>query len=887
MHRLIRYTERLCLRRRSGASALLKNANRRLTCNITKRHSSTEQFGSAVLPESARVVICGGGVVGTSLAYHLTLLGWSDVVLLEQGSLTCGTTWHAAGQVTRLRWSAVETALTMYSTELYQQLEDEGYHTGWKKCGSINVARTDDRLLAYKRALVNAKPLGIEGQILSPEQVKDRIPMLRTDDIKGGIWLPDDGVVNPTDLTMALAKKAREGGVKIVERCKVQRVQTENDMVSAVVTDQGSIACKFFVNCAGQWAWELGQLCDQPVRVPLHPCAHFYLVTKPFGDINPMMPVVRDFDGYIYLREWGGGILGGGFEPMGKPVFHDGIPPKFEFELLNEDWDQFQILLEQLLHRLPGLQAAEVKQFVNGPESFTPDGRYILGHAPEVGNYYVAAGMNATGVMAAGGVGKAMAEWIVNGETDMFLWSQDVRRFAELHNNKKFLRARVKETTGATMSCAGPDIEYESGRGVRTSPLYTRLQNSGAIFGQIIGFEPALYFDSPSVLMDTFSETRDERQAAHSSFGKPAWFDQVKAEYWACREGVCLIDMSTFTKFELMSAGNEVVDFLQYVCSNDIDKPIGSIMHTGMQNHSGGFENDCSIVRLAHNKFFMIGPTAQQIRSFAWLKRHLPKDGSVQLNDVTSMYTSINVIGPKARQLLTELTDTPLDKNNFPSMTYKEIDVAQASQVKAMRLTHTGEDGWMLYIPSEYALHVYDSLMAAGKNYGIRNAGYYALRALRMEKFFAYWGTDLTPQVTPIECGRESRVKFHIGGFIGCPALLHQRSTGIKKRLAQFLLEDHDTEEDTWPWGGEPIYRNGKFCGTVTSTTYGFTLDRHVCMGYVQDFDEKTGEPNIITNDFVLRNAKYTIDIAGKRFSVKSGIYPPTLVSAAIVIGSG
>ncbi|ELU09314.1 hypothetical protein CAPTEDRAFT_226885 [Capitella teleta] len=819
----------------------------------------------------SKVVIGGGGVIGCSIAYHLAKQGWTDVVLLEQGKLTCGTTWHAAGLVGRLRGSSGEISIVNYSSQLYKQLDDEGYSTGWKQCGSLNLCRTSDRVVASKRAMLNAKRFGVDAEMLTPEEVQEMVPMLRTDDLKAGVFVPGDGVVNPTDVTRWLRKQRKWRGVKFIEGCKINQVLLEGSKVAGVETDLGHIKCDYFVNCAGQWARDLGQLSSIPVRVPLHSCEHYYLVTKAMDAVSASMPVIRDYDGYVYLREWSGGLLAGGFEPEAKPVFHEGIPEKFEFQLLPEDWDHFQILLDQMLHRVPCLSDAQVRNLTNGPESFTPDGKYILGRAPEVKNYFIAAGMNSSGIAAAGGVGKHMAEWIIRSEPSIDLWMLDVRRFVDLHNNKKFLRDRVRETLGNCLK-GGASSQLRSSRRVGASPLHLRMHQRSAVFDQSArGVERAIYFDYLHPHHDDFQDTSIPQK--NGSYGKPLWFDKVKAEYWACRAGVGLIDMSTFTKFDLRSAGTEVVDFLQYVCSNDVDKAVGTIIHTGMQNHHGGYENDCSVVRLADNRYFMIGPTAQQTRSYAWLKDHLPQDGSVVLSDVTSMYTAINVIGPKAQELLAELTDAPLGKQDFTHMTCKEINVGQASGIKAMRLTHSGEDGWILYIPSEYALHVYDSLMAYGENYGIRNTGYYALRALRTEKFFAYWGTDLTPQVTPLECGREYRVKLDKGGFIGYAALVAQRQQGIKKKLVQFLIEDHDLDEDVWPWGGEPIFRNGQYCGMTTSTAYGFTLDRHVCLGYVEDIDPVSGKRNILTSDFILKNAKYEVDIAGKRFPCKAGTF--------------
>lgn len=864
-------------------------------------------------PTEASIVIGGGGIIGCSVAYHLAKAGFKNVLLLEQGRLACGSTWTGSAVVGSLKSSMAEVDLISHSLKLYKELHEEGIDIGFKQIGSINLCRTDDRVLLYKRNQLVTERFGLRGEFLSPNEIKNRVPILNTADILGGMWMADDCVVNPTKLTIALAKKAKELGVEIIEKCQISRILTSGDSVTSVQTDNGYIQCGIFVNCAGMWARKLGQHSEPRVRVPLHACEMTELITKPLTGVDlSRMPAIRDYDGRIYLREWNGGILSGGYQSIAKPVFHDGIPADFEFQLLPEDWDNYHGLMEQVLHRVPSLVDVEVQQLKCGAESFTPDGKYVMGRVPEVFNYFVAAGMNSTGVAAAGGIGKYLTEWIYDGTPSINTWSFDVidtwafdvQRFADLHNNKKFLRDRVTESLGAVAQIPyweADMIGWDTGRRLRTSAIFTRNEPY-AVFGQNMGYERPLYFHSSSQV-DEDSENvwtmpkpvasvhGIKAYALHETglpqkgtFGKPAWFDNVKAEYWACREGVCLIDMSTFAKFELRSAGHEVVQFLQHVCSNDVDKAVGSIVHTGIQNHEGGYENDCSVIRLEHNRYFMIGPTAQTTRSLAWLRDHLPKDGTVQLNDVTSMYTAINVIGPKAEELLAQLTDTPLGKREFMHMTYKEMHVGMASNIKAVRLTHTGEDGFTLYIPTEFALHVHDCLVTAGKNYGLHNAGYYALRALRTEKFFAYWGADLLPNSTPLECGREYRVKFDIGGFIGYPALMKQKNEGIRKKLVLFLMDDHNVDEDPWPWSGEPIYRNGVYCGMTTSTAYGFGLDRHICLGYVQDFDKTTREANIIGNDFVLKNAKFQINVGGRMYPAKANIYPPLLPSPSAPI---
>ncbi|XP_055956518.1 pyruvate dehydrogenase phosphatase regulatory subunit, mitochondrial [Patella vulgata] len=862
------------LRRRNGLEDV------RSVCHhvLDRRTYSSLEREAISLPTEARVVICGGGVLGTSVAYHLAERGWTDVVLLEQGRLTCGTTWHSAGMVGQLRNNTVEMDVTRYSRDLFKRLEEEGHGLGWKECGSINIARTHERMIDFKRKHALASAIGFEVHMLTPHEIKERCPLLNSDDLEGGLWIPSDGVVTAPDVAMAFSKLAKIKGVKIIEGVKVERIQTQNDVVKAVKTSAGKINCEYFVNCAGQWSREVGKLSTPKVRVPLHACEHYYLVTKPVEGVDRMMPVIRDFDGYISTREWNGGILAGGFEPEARPVFHTGVPDKFEFQLLQEDWDHFEILLEQVLHRYPILERAEIRQLVNGPESFTPDSNWILGESAEVYNYYVAAGMNSRGIVGSGGIGKYMAEWIIDGQPSIDLWQYDVRRYVGHHNNRQFLQARTREVVGHQYSLRYPGEEHQSGRKLRTSPLHTRLEVSGACFGETMAYERPMWFDPDK------RERGEDVYNHQGCFNKPPWFHIVQAEYMACKERVCLIDMSSFAKFEIKSSGKEAVEYLQYLCSNDVNLETGSIIHTGMQNILGGFENDCSIARLGENYFFMISPATQQTRALSWLHRHLPTDGSVQVRDVTSMFSGINVIGPHAQQLLADVTDVSTNKKDFNVMTCKVIDVGHAGGIRAMRLTHTGEDGFILYIPSEYTLHVYDTLMDAGKDYGIRNAGYYALRHLRIEKSFAYWGLDLNAYTTPLECGREFRVKLDGDDFIGKEALVKQKKEGVGQKFVQFILEKFDVENDVWPWGNEPIFRNGRYVGKTSTCGYGFTLNRMVCLGFIRDYDDN-GQPIMNPNiyEYVMdKHAVYEIDVAGRKYLAKPGIHTPKLALSVV-----
>ncbi|XP_014666984.1 PREDICTED: pyruvate dehydrogenase phosphatase regulatory subunit, mitochondrial-like isoform X2 [Priapulus caudatus] len=838
------------------------------------RHNSTD---GGSLPQQARVVVCGGGVIGTSVLYHLTERGWNDVVLLEQGRLSCGTSWHAAGLVGQIKAGIAESKLAQYSRELYKKFEEEGHATGWKQCGSLSVARTKDRLITYHGIVTRGKLLRIGAELITPSEAKKLAPIIRDDDIEGALWTPSDGVVSPSDLVATFARLARKNGGEIIEGCRVENVLTKNLRVDKVQTNHGTIECEYFVNCAGMWSHQLARYMTQTkkIRVPVHPTEHFYVVTKPFG-IDNMLPVIRDHDGQIYMREWSGGLLAGGFETVAKPVFHDMVPKDFEFQLLPEDWDHFQEQLQAVMHRIPTFKDAQLRHMTNGPESFTPDGKMVFGEAPEIDNYIVATGMNSQGIMMAGGIGRATAELIVDGESSVDLWQHDVKRFLDLHNNRKFLKDRVTEIVGKHYLLNYPLSDHITSRNLRTSSLYSCLQACGAIYGQSCGYERPMWFDCDSD--NVLESDRSFLYQTDLTFRKPVWFDAVREEYMACRQGVALIDMSSFTKFELKSAGREVVDFLQRLCSNDVDIPVGHVIHTGMQNYHGGYENDCSIVRMAENEYFVISPSIQQTRCMKWLRRHLPEDGSVNANDVSSMYTSLNILGDKSRDVMSRLTESSMLPADFPYFRCRVIDIGYATGVIALSISHAGELGWVLYIPNEYALHIYNRLLDVGKHYGIKHAGYLALRSLRVEKLFAHWGQDLTPATTPLEAGRAFRVKFD-KDFIGKEALLHQKKEGVCKRLVQLQINKHDLENDIWPWGGEAFYRNGKLCGTATSAAYGYTLNKQCLIGYVHDTDEETGQLRPIENDFILKNAEFEVEIAGKRFPAKALIYSPKLVS--------
>src|SRR5215210_5207348 len=648
-------------------------------------------MSSPTFPDNARAVIIGGVVIGCSVAYHLTKLGWRDVVLLEQGRLTCGTTWHAAGLVGQLRAHQNMTRLVQYSAELYQKLEVEtGQATGWKQCGSVLVARTPERVTLFKRIASAARAQGVACELISIDEAARKYPVMRTDDLLGALWLPDDAKVNPADVTQALAKGARMTGARIFEQTRVTAIHQNNGVATGVSTARGDIRAEVVINCAGQWAKHVGRLAG--VTVPLHSAEHMYIVTGKIDGVHPDLPVLRDPDGYIYVKEEVGGLLMGGFEPVAKPWGADGIPANFEFGMLPDDWDQFQILMENALIRLPALESAEIKTFMNGPESFTPDNNFIIGEAPELKNFFVAAGFNSIGIASGGGAGNALAEWIVEGEPTLDLWPVDIRRFARFNGNDTWLRSRVSEVLGLHYMMPWPNRELESARPFRRSPLYDRLAAKGAVFGSKMGWERPNFF------------ARGEgEQTIRYSFERQNWFDTVAAEQRAAREGVANFDLTSFAK--LLVQGRDAERVLQRLAANDVAVPVGGSVYTGLLNARGTYESDVTIARLAADRFLVVTGTAQAARDADWISRHIPEDARATLTDVTSAYAVIAVMGPRSRELLSRVSRASFDNAAFPFAAIREIDIGYATLL-ASRRTYVGELGWELYVPTEFAATV-------------------------------------------------------------------------------------------------------------------------------------------------------------------------------------
>jgi 4-methylaminobutanoate oxidase (formaldehyde-forming) len=804
---------------------------------------------NTTLPAAARVVIIGGGVMGCSVAYHLTKLGWRDVVLLEQGQLSCGTTWHAAGLVGQLRAHQNMTRLVQYSAELYAKLEAEtGQATGWKQCGSVLVARTPARTTLFKRIASTAKAQGIACELIPIKEAGEKYPVMRTDDLLAALWLPLDGKVNPVDVTQALARGARSRGARIFERTRVTAVHAQAGKVTGVATSHGDIKCEIVVNCAGQWAKQVGRLCG--VTVPLHAAEHMYIVTGRIDGVHPDLPVMRDPDGYIYFKEEVGGLLMGGFEPNAKPWGMDGVPEGFEFGVLPDDWDQFQILMENALVRVPALETAEIKRFMNGPESFTPDNNFILGEAPECENFFVGAGFNSIGIASAGGAGRALAEWIVAGAPTFDLWPVDIRRFAAFFGNDTYLHDRVKEVLGLHYVMPWPNRELASARPFRRSPLYDRLAAKNALFGAKMGWERPNFF-APSK-----AEARLDY-----SFGRQNWFPFAAAEHKAARENVALFDLTSFAKFLLQ--GRDAQRTLQWLCANDVAIPVGASVYTGLLNARGTYESDLTVARIAEDRFLLVTGTAQATRDADWIRRNIPADAHAILTDVTSAYAVIAVMGPRARDLLARVSKAKLDNLSFPFGAVREIDVGPAT-VLAARRTYVGELGWELYVPTELAAGVYDALCEAGEPLGLRDAGYYAIESLRLEKGYRAWGRELTPDDNPFEAGLSFAVKLGKGDFLGRDALLAAKAKPPARRLLSFVGLAPDTP---LAHGGEVILCDGVPAGQVTSAAFGHTLNAIVALGYVATEGARVDEAFLV--------GRFEIDVAGERVVVRASAKPP------------
>ncbi len=792
------------------------------------------------LPKHARAVIIGGGVAGASVAYHLAKLGWKDVVLLERKQLTSGTTWHAAGLIGQLRASANMTRLAKYSADLYRNLEAEtGVATGLRQTGSITVALTEARREEIYRQASMARAFGVPVEEISSAEVKARYEHLNVSGVLGAVYLPTDGQGDPANIALAMAKGARQMGAQVFENVKVLDIKSNAGRVASVRTDQGEITCEHVVNCAGMWGRDVGALAG--VAVPLHACEHFYIVTEGIENLGKL-PVLRVPDECAYYKEDAGKILLGAFEPKAKPWGMNGIPEDFEFDQLPEDFDHFEPILEKAINRMPLLAEAGIHTFFNGPESFTPDDRYYLGEAPELGSFWVCAGFNSVGIQSAGGAGMALAQWMEDDQPPFDLWDVDIRRAQPFQRNSRYLKERVSETLGLLYADHYPYRQYETARGVRRSPVHDILKARGAVFGEMAGWERANWFADAG-----------QKPEYDYSWGRQNWFENQRAEHMAVREAVGVFDMTSFGKIRV--EGRDALAFIQHLCANQMDVATGWITYTQMLNPRGGIECDLTVTRLSETAFLLVVPGATLQRDLAWLKRHL-NDEFVVITDMTAAEAVFVVMGPDSRALLQKISPADFSNEAHPFGMAKEIEIGMGL-ARAHRVTYVGELGWEIYASTDQAAHIFEEILDAGA----KPCGLHALDSCRLEKGYRHFGHDITDEDHVLEAGLGFAVKVDKGGFIGREAVLEKRRTGLKRRLVQFKLHD----PAPMLYHNEPILRDGKIVGHLTSGGYGHALGASIGLGYVPCEGENVAE--VLVSD-------YEIEIAGARFNAVASLKP-------------
>ena len=800
------------------------------------------------LPKKARVVIVGGGVVGCSVAYHLTKLGWKDVVLLERKQLTCGTTWHAAGLIGQLRASANMTRLAKYSADLYSGLEAEtGLATGMKQVGSISVALTEARKEELFRGASMARAFGVPVEELSPTEVKERYPHLNIEGVKAGVWLPTDGQGDPANIALALAKGARQRGAVVAEGVKVTAINVEGRRATSVAWEQGGdsgeIEAEHVVNCAGMWGREVGRMAG--VNVPLHACEHFYIVTEPIAGLS-QMPVLRVPDECAYYKEDAGKYLLGAFEPNAKPWGMNGISEDFCFDQLPEDFDHFEPILERAVSRLPMLAEAGIHTFFNGPESFTPDDAYNLGQSLEVDNFWVAAGFNSIGIQSAGGAGMALAEWMETGEKPFDLGDVDVARNQPFQGNRHYLFERSKETLGLLYADHFPYRQKATARGVRRTPFHAHLEANGAVFGEIGGWERANWFANDG----------QEREYSYS-WGPQNWFGNQAAEHRAVRENVGMYDMSSFGKIRV--EGRDAEAFLNHVCGADMSVPAGKIVYTQFLNSQGGIEADVTVTRLSETAYLVVTPAVTRPKDQVWMQRHVG-DFSVVITDVTAGEGVLAVMGPNARKLLQKVSPNDFSNEVNPFGTAQDIELGMGL-ARVHRVSYVGELGWEIYVSSDMAAHAFETLWEAGQDLGLKLCGMHMMDSCRIEKAFRHFGHDITSEDHVLEAGLGFAVRLQKADFVGRDAVLRKKEAGLEKRMLQFRL----SEPEVMVYHNEPLLRDGKIVSHLTSGAYGHHLGGAMGMGYVPCKGESVAD--------VLASS-YEVEVAGRRIKAEPSLQP-------------
>jgi heterotetrameric sarcosine oxidase gamma subunit len=802
------------------------------------------------LPARADVAIIGGGIVGCSIAYHLTKLGITNVVVLERKQLTSGTTWHAAGLVGQLRATKNLTELAKYTTSLFEGLEKEtGQATGFKQNGSISLALNDGRLEELMRGASMAKQFGLDISVLSLGEIKERIPHYNLEGVKGGVFLAKDGQVNPIDVTQALASGARSRGAQVFENMKVTRILTANGAATGVETTDGTIMADKVVIASGMWSRELGK--SAGVSIPLHACEHFYVVSEPIAALPRNMPVVRVPDECTYYKEDAGKLMIGAFEPKAKPWGTAGIDDEHAFVTLPEDMDHFEPILASAINRVPLLETAGIQLFFNGPESFTPDVRYYLGEAPELKNCFMATGFNSIGIQSAGGAGLVLSQWIKNGHPPMDVNGIDIRRIHPFQSNRNYIRERVSESLGLLYAMHWPYRQTETARGVRRSAFYEQTKKLGAVFGEVNGWERPNWYARDGV-----------KPEYEYSYGRQNWFPCSQFEADRLKNDVVFFDQSSFAKF--MVEGRDALKVLNQISCNEIDVPVNKLVYTQWLNDRGGIEADLTVTRLGAERFLVVTGAAVQTRDLAWVKKHAESKACV-VTDITSGLPMLSIMGPKSRALLEKLTGEDFSNAGFPFATSREVEIGFA-KLRASRITYVGELGWELYIPAEFAAHVLEVILEAGKEFNLTPAGMHTMNNSRMEKAYRHWSHDIADEDTPLEAGLGFAVSWGKKSFNGKKALEKQKKKGVlSKRMVCIALKD-DSEAAPMMYHEEPIYRDGVLVGSTTSGAWGHRVGKSLALGYVNN---KKG----VTPDW-LAEGKWEIEIAWKKYPATVQLQP-------------
>lgn len=800
------------------------------------------------LPSHAEYVIIGGGIIGLSTAYHLTRLGHRDVLLLERHQLTCGTTWHAAGLVTQLRATENMAKLAQYTAQLFKELENvTGQATGFRQTGSITIAATRARLEELKRGASMGRSFGLEVEMIDAAEAKRRVPLLDVADVIGAAWIPSDGMTSPVDTARAFAAGARQGGANILERTPVNRILIEKGRVVGVETSAGVVHAEKVVICTGMWTRTIAACLNW--TVPLQAAEHFYVVTEAIADMPVDLPTIRDMDAHFYAKPDAGKLLVGFFETRGKPWGMGGIPHDFSFDSLPDDFEHIEPYLVNAMRRMPALENVGLQLIFNGPESFTPDNRFLLGPAPDMANLYVAAGFNSCGIESSGGAGKVMAEWMSTGVPASDYWEMDVRRAMPFQRNRRYLHDRTGESVGNLWALHWPHKSPETARNVRVSPLHDRLAAAGANFGEAAGWERAQWFGGDEAPTST-----------HATFGRDDWFKASRLEHEATRSGVSLFDQTSFA--HLLVQGCDALALLQRLSTNNVDVPVGRIVYTPWLNERGGMESDVTIARTGGEEFLVVTAAVQRIRDLAWLRAHAKGAGHVFVSDVSSGYSCLSIMGPRSRELLMRVSPTDFSDAAFPFATAQEIEIGYGMAF-AFRMTFVGELGWELHIPTEQALGIYDALIAAGRDLDLRHAGYLALNTLRLEAGYRDWGSDVSDEDTPLESGLGFTVAWKKAeDFIGRAVLESQRALVPRRRLVQLAAP----KAMPLMFGTEPVWRNGSLVGYLRSAGFGHTLGCGVGMGYLHS---ETG----VSAEW-LAQGTFEIEIAGERHAAIASLRP-------------